>query len=266
MNRCDCHIHIISLSAQYPLAPSRDYTPPEATADAYRVLAGHLNLDRAVVIQPSVYGTDNSCTRDALLAANGRWRGIAVIRPDAKEAEIRSLHEAGFRGVRFNLLHAHQDDLECLESVARLIAPFNWHIEFAIRSDQLCEIADRLAALPVHVVVDHMARLPPNVTAADPMLKQVLELLKSGQLWIKLAGAYIVSKTGRPYDDLSALAQTLVNARPDRMVWGSNWPHPRRDLSTAENLELVQLVERWGFDPEVRDAIFIYNPARLYDF
>lgn len=189
-----------------------------------------------------------------------------MISPDAKATEIRALHEAGFRGVRFNLLHAHQDDLGNLEATARLIAPFGWHIEFAIKPEQLCKLADRLAALPVDVAVDHMARLPPDVAAADPMLTRILRLLDSGRLWIKLAGAYIVSKTGRPYEDLANLAQILLNARPDRMVWGSNWPHPRRHLTEAENVELVELVKRWGHDAATQDAIFVHNPAALYDF
>ncbi len=266
MNRCDCHIHVISLDARYPLAPTRDYTPHAAGADTYGALATRLGLDRAVVIQPSVYGTDNSCTRDAIVASNGRWRGIAAVESDASETDIRSLHDAGFRGVRFNLLHAHQDDLENLEAVAQRIAPFGWHIEFAIRPDRLCALADRLATLPVDVSVDHMARLPPCVVADDPQLAQVLALLRSGRLWIKLAGAYVVSQAGRPYDDLAALARTLVDARPDRVIWGSNWPHPRKNLGDAENFELVNLPQRWGFDVPTQDAIFVQNPARLYDF
>lgn len=267
MKRCDCHIHIISLRAEYPLASGRDYTPHEASVDEYRRIAKRLGLDRAVVIQPSIYGSDNACTREAILGSNAQWRGIAVVNADCNENEIRALHEAGFRGVRFNLLRAQQsNDLGRLESIGRLIAPFGWHIEFAIRPDHLCEIADRLTALPVHVAIDHMARLPPAVTSNSLTLKTTLKLLQSGKVWIKLSGVYIVSQAGRPYDDLSGLAKVLVDERSDRLVWGTNWPHPRRHLDETENVELLQVMERWGFDQSTRDAILVHNPARLYDF
>lgn len=231
--------------------------------DAYADLAERMGLKHAVIIQPSVYGADSRCTRDAIAASNGRWRGIAVIGRQVSQEDLEELHRGGFRGIRLNLLHGVHPQLDDLEALCASIAPLGWHLELAIQPQQVGELAARLVRLPVDFAIGHVARLP--LPHSDAVSQDVLRLLRSGKCWIKLSGAYLVSRESRPYNDVVSLAARLIEERADRMVWGSNWPHPRRVLSLAENIELLGLLDAWARDEKVKRRILQDNPARLYD-
>ena len=265
-NACDCHAHIFGPVEQYPLIPGRTYTPPPASIQAYQRMLSALGLDRAVIVQPSVYGTDNRCTYDAVAASGGRWRGIAVVSPGTNTHDLQRLHDAGFRGVRINLLFKGGLAMEILEQVARLIAPLGWHLQLLIDGRDLPELAPRLRRLPVHFVIDHMGHMPAQLGLAHPGFAALLALAREGNCWVKLSGAYRISAQPYPYEDVAPIAKALVEAAPERMVWGSDWPHPSFQGAMPVDATLLDLLASWVPESRTRQRILSTNPAQLYDF
>jgi len=265
-NACDCHAHIFGPVEQYPLIPGRTYTPPPASIQAYQRMLSALGLDRAVIVQPSVYGTDNRCTYDAVAASGGKWRGIAVVGPSTNTHELRRLHDEGFRGVRINLLFKGGLAMEILEQVARLIAPLGWHLQLLIDGRDLPELAPRLRRLPVHFVIDHMGHMPAKLGLAHPGFTALFALAREGNCWVKLSGAYRISAQPYPYEDVAPIAKALVEAAPERMVWGSDWPHPSFQGAMPVDATLLDLLASWVPESRTRQRILSTNPAQLYDF
>src|SRR5271157_1425147 len=261
----DCHLHIIGPPDQYPLVPNRSYTPVEAQVEDYRRVTAALRIDHAVIVQPSFYGTDNSSTRDAILASNGRWRGVAVIDPAVKESQLANLHEAGFRGVRINLLFKGGLAMEVLEQIARLIQPLGWHLQLLVDGRDLPELAPRVRKLPVTFVVDHMGHMPTSLGVQHPAFQTLLQLAREG-CWVKLSGPYRISAQPYPYDDVAPFARALVEAAPSRVVWGTDWPHPAVSVPIPRDGDLMDLVPIWIPDAETRRRVLVENPARLYGF
>lgn len=261
----DCHLHIVGPPAQYPHVPNRSYTPVEADVRDYRSVAVALRLDHAVVVQPSFYGTDNRCTCDAILASNGRWRGVAVIDPAIQESELINLHEAGFRGVRINLLFKGGLAMESLEQIACLIRPLGWHVQLLVDGRDLPELAPRLRKLPVPFVVDHMGHMPASVGVQHPGFQTLLQLARDG-CWVKLSGPYRISGQPQPYDDVVPFARALVESVPSRVVWGTDWPHPAVSVPIPRVGDLMDLLPIWIPDTETRHRVLVENPAELYGF
>ena len=265
-NACDCHAHIFGPPEQYPFTPQRSYTPPPASIQAYERMLSALGLDRAVIVQPSVYGTDNRCTFDAVIASGGRWRGIAVVGASTNMHELQRLHDAGFRGVRINLLFKGGGlAMEILEQVARLIEPLGWHVQLLIDGRDLPELAPRLRRLPVPFVIDHMGHMPVQLGLSHPAFKTLLALVREGNCWVKLSGAYRISAKPYPYEDVVPIAQSLVDAARERMVWGSDWPHPSFQGAMPVDAALLDLLANWVPEPQTRERILTTNPAELYD-
>jgi 2-pyrone-4,6-dicarboxylate lactonase len=266
-NACDAHAHIFGPVEKYPFVAGRSYTPPPASIQAYQRMLSALGLARAVIVQPSVYGTDNRCTYDAVAASGGRWRGIAVVDASTSANELQRLHDAGFRGVRINLLFKGGGlALETLEQVARLIAPLGWHVQLLIDGRDLPELAPRLIRLPVRFVIDHMGHMPVQLGLAHPGFKALLALAGKGNCWVKLSGAYRISAKSYPYEDVVPIAKALVEAAPQRMVWGSDWPHPSFEGTVPVDASLVDLLASWVPEARTRQRILNANPAELYDF
>src|SRR5208337_3330769 len=261
----DCHLHIIGPTTQYPLVPDRSWTPVESNPDRYRRVAAALRTEHAVIVQPSIYGTDNRCTRDAILASKGKWRGVAVVDPNIKESKLADMHEAGFRGVRINVLFKGGLAMEVLEQIARLIQPLGWHVQLLIDGRDLPELAPRLRKLPVPFVVDHMGHMPTSVGVQHPGFQTLLQLAREG-CWVKLSGPYRISGQPYPYDDVTPFARALVEAAPSRMVWGTDWPHPAVSVPIPRDGDLMDLVPIWIPDAETRRRVLVENPARLYGF
>jgi len=261
----DCHLHIIGLPEQYPHVPTRSYTPVEAHVEHYCKVTAALRLEHAVVVQPSFYGTDNRCTRDAILSSNGRWRGVAVVDPIISETELALLHEAGFRGVRINLLFKGGLAMESLEQIARLIQPLNWHVQLLVDGRDLPELAPRLRKLPVPFVVDHLGHMPTSVGMQHPGFETLLQLAREG-CWVKLSGPYRISGQPYPYDDVAPFARALIEVAPSRIVWGTDWPHPAVTVPIPRDGDLMDLVPIWIPDAETRRRVLVENPARLYGF
>jgi len=266
VNACDCHAHIIGPAGQYPFAADRSYTPGEAHRDAYQRMLSALGLGRAVIIQPSFYGTDNRCTYDAIAASRGKWHAIAVLGVDTPKQEVQRLHDAGFRGVRLNLIYKGGVSLDTLEPLAKLVAPFNWHLELLVDGRNLVELAPRLRRLPVQLEIDHIGRVPAHLGVQEPGFQTLLALLGEGNCWAKLSGAYLTSGGNFPFADVAPMAQALVKAAPERLVWGSDWPHQSCRTEVPYDAGLLDLLAVWAPDEKIRKRILVDNPAKLYDF
>jgi predicted TIM-barrel fold metal-dependent hydrolase len=258
---CDCHAHIYGSPDRYPYREDRRYTPVPAGLAEYRALLATLGVPRAVIVQPTIYH-DNQVTLDVLKASSGRWRGIAKLKPDVSTEELTRLDAAGFRGVR---LHT-RTGLADLEAIAAHIEPLGWHVQLHLDARDLPELAPRLVRLPVHVVIDHFARIDVRDGVDQPGFKALLTLMESGRCWVKLSAPFRLGDPVSPYAGVLPFARALVAARPDRLLWGSDWPHSSFDGVMPNMGVLLGLVGEWAPDQVTRDMILGSNPARLYDF
>ena len=265
-NACDCHHHIYD--ARYPAHPSASLLPGDALVPDYRAFQERIGNTRNVIVQPSTYGTDNRLLADALKAFGGTARGVAVVDADVSDDELRRLHAAGVRGVRFNLSFMVGITVEMMEPVARRIAPLGWHMQVNGSADRLLAARETLLRLPVPLVIDHLGQVPQPDGIAHPAYRLLSELLAQGRTWVKLSGPYISSKTGAPaYADAAAVARALIAAAPDRLVWGSDWPHPtKKPDDKPDDAHLVDLVSTWAGTDALRRKIFVDNPASLYGY
>ena len=262
----DCHLHIFGPYTRFPLQPNRSFTPPEALLADYERLMKALGIERCVVVQPSPFGTDNSCTEDAVERLGPIARGVAVLGPDVEEATLKRLDRVGFRGVRLNLLFKGGVPIEAMEPLAKRLAPYGWHIQLLLDARTLPDLAPRLRALPVDIVIDHMGYMPVSVGMNSPAVDTMRRLLGEGRTWVKLSGSYAVTVDGPPYADAAPLARTLLEAAPDRCVWGTDWPHPAAKGTMPDDSELLDLVPTWTTDAPLQKKLFRDNPAALYGF
>jgi predicted TIM-barrel fold metal-dependent hydrolase len=260
----DAHQHIFGPYARYPLARVRGYTPPEALVPAYRAMTEILGLQRYVIVQPSVFGTDNSCSLDAARElGRDHARVVAVIDDSFDAAALRALDARGVRGVRVNA--GADTPADMLDAIAGLIAPLRWHLQLAGPGQALPRLADQLLALPVPVVLDHMGAVSSAAGLEHPEFRALLRLLDGGA-WVKLCG-YTVSAAGPPFADLLAPARAMLAAAPDRCLWGSNWPHPTQaGLRPIDDGVMLDLLAEWCGDATSLRAVLVDNPARLYGF
>ncbi len=262
---CDSHVHVIGPTDRYPLHPGRGYTPAQASLADYETVRRALGLDRVVIVQPSVYGTDNRCTLDTVAQIGPqRCRGVVVVDEAATDAELARMNDVGIRGVRCNMVGGGAS-IELLETLAHRIAPLGWHVELYASAEALVAFAPRLARLPVDVVVDHMGAIPTAWGLAHPAVAALRGLLESGRGWVKLCG-YRSSSGGHPFDDVAPLAGLLVATAPQRCVWGTDWPHPVFDGPLPDAADLFQALQRWVPSRAHQRAILVDNPALLYGF
>ena len=279
---CDCHTHVFGPPAQFPFAPERSYTPGEASLDELLALQADLALDRVVIVQPSVYGTDNACTVDALRRLDGRGRGVAVIADDIPQAELEALHRAGIRGIRLNLatVGVHDPDIarRRLAAAASRVTPLNWHVQIYTTLVVIAALQDEMAALPVPLVIDHFGGAQAVPGPAQPGFAALLALVQAGKAYVKLSAPYRSSSQRPAYADVAALAAPLIAANPERMLWGSDWPHPGGGHKRGQSLDEIEpffpeddgrtlnLLAEWAPEPALRRRILVDNPALLYDF
>jgi 2-pyrone-4,6-dicarboxylate lactonase len=269
---CDCHAHICGPQATYGYIPERIYTPPDALMPAYRHLLATLGCARAVLVQPSFHGTDNRALLAAMREAGDAFRGVAVLADDASERDIEAMHAAGVRGARLNIVDVKTGKGELplaqIERLADRIKPFGWHIEFLMHVDEFPELDRMLARLPVDCVFGHLGYVRADRGVQVPGFQALLRLLRDGRAWVKLTGPYRISTGPLPHADTNAFAQALVAAAPNRLVWGSDWPHVKTDWSIPmpNDGDLADLLEDWVPDPVVRKRVLADNPASLYGF
>jgi predicted TIM-barrel fold metal-dependent hydrolase len=255
-------------AARFPFAADRAYTPPDSGIDDFERLQQRLGLSRAVFVQASCHGTDNAAMVDAIERGGGRYAGVAMIDETFGEAELGRLHDAGVRGTRFNFV-AHLGGAPELDVFWRLVdrvQPFGWHIVLHFDAADLPQYADLLDRMPCPYVIDHMARVPVTAGVEQEPFQQLLELMRDERCWVKISGAERLTADGPPpYDDVVPFARALIAAAPDRVLWGTDWPHPNvRHM--PDDGDLVDLVAEFAPDEALRTRILVRNPEMLYDF
>jgi 2-pyrone-4,6-dicarboxylate lactonase len=265
---CDAHCHIFGPAARFPYSDDRTYTPPDSGIDAFEHLQFRLGLSRAVFVQASCHGVDNSAMVDALVRGQGRYAGVAMIDESFTYSDIAKLHDAGVRGTRFNFV-AHlggAPELDVFWRIVDRVQPFGWHIVLHFDAKDLPHYADLLDAMPCAYVIDHMARVPVTKGVEQEPFQQLLELMRDERCWVKLSGAERLTADGPPpYDDVAPFARALIAAAPDRVLWGTDWPHPNvRHM--PDDGDLLDLLAAFAPDQSVRDRILVQNPETLYDF
>jgi D-galactarolactone isomerase len=261
---CDCH-HFI-YDSRYPVDRRGIPFPGDALVEDYRALQRRLGITRQVIVQPSTYGLDNRATLAALAVFGHDARGVVVVNDRVADAELRRMHQRGVRGIQFNFAPSGPTTTPMIEPLSRRISDLGWHIEVNAWAAVLPAILPILARAPSPVVLDHLGHIPEPEGAGDPLFAMVRKLIDNGRTWVKLAAPYDATKIGPPtYADSSALARAYVEAAPERVVWGTNWPHPGEDPKPDDAL-LFDLLLDWAPDEKVRHRILVENPAALYGF
>jgi predicted TIM-barrel fold metal-dependent hydrolase len=264
---CDCHHHIYD--GRFPIAPSATLKPGDAKVPDYRALQKRIGTTRSVVVQPSTYGTDNSCTLDGMAQLGAATtRGVAVVDTSVTDDELKRLHGLGIRGIRFNLIQAGATTVEMLEPLSKRVNDLGWHVQVHQTGDGIVKMEDVLQKVVSPIVFDHMGRIPKDVGSAHPAFAVISKLIDKGRTWVKISGAYMDTKVGPPtYADSTRLAQAFVKLAPQRMVWGSDWPHPtQKDDDKPNDAILADLLAEWAPDEATRNRILVDNPATVYGF
>ena len=263
---CDCHAHVIEPPEVLPYVANRAYTPPPASLAAYKSMHEVLGIERAVIVQPSVYGTDNSVTLKAIQEYGSECRGIAVVDETVMDRELEWMHESGMRGIRFNMIYSGGADLNLLERLADRIKALGWHVQLLINGAGLLEVETRLRKLPVPTVIDHMGHIDVSYGLEQRGFQALLWLVRDGISWVKLSGNYRLSRMRPRFEDVVPFARSLIEAAPDRMIWGTDWPHPAMTDFMPNDGDLLDALSAYAPEPDLRRAILTDNPARLYGF
>ncbi len=275
-NACDTHFHVFGPPEQFPFVSTHEYTPPAAPLEHYLKMAAVIGVERAVVVQPSVHGLDNSATLNAIAHSQGRFRGVGRIDDKTPRSELQRLHEGSIRGVRFNLLDWPRGNiaLDVFDRCVEHVAEFGWSVDLHIDTKNLLDQEKRIRALPTAVVIDHIARIKPPAGLGQPAFQLLLELLKQKQVWVKVSGADKICNTpvhsyfGLPFVEVIPFAQTVIAAAPDRVIWGTDWPHSNNFAPghTPNDGDLIDLLAAFAPDEKTRQTILVDNPAALYGF
>lgn len=260
----DCHMHLYD--DRIPAVPDAKLRPANASLDDYLELQMRLGIHRMVIVTPSTYGFDNRVMLDGLRRSNGAARGVAVVEAAITDAELLTLHEAGVRGVRFNLSFGGSR-LEDLERLASRVQEHGWHVQFVSPGASLIELKSRLANLPCNLVIDHMGQIAQPNGVHSEELQVLLRLLDTGKFWVKTSAAYNTSKAGPPlYQDFGEVATAVISHRADRVLWGSDWPHPTVQGVKPDDCEMLDLLSVWAPSEEDRHRILRDNAVSLYGF
>jgi predicted TIM-barrel fold metal-dependent hydrolase len=266
-NATDCHHHIYD--SRFPPDPTIHLRPGDALISDYRMLQKRLGTTRNVIVQPSTYGIDNRLLVESLQTFGLKTtRGVAVVNDSVTDAELKRLHDVGVRGIRFNLAQGGGATWEMLLPLGKRFADMGWHAQVNAPGDDVWAHKDILSRVPCQMVFDHLARLPLPAGTQHPAFAFIVDLMQKRKAWVKLSGAYIISKDGPPrYADNSAVAKAYVKAAPERVVWGSDWPHPTAPGSEKPNdAVLLDLLAEWAPNARIRNRILMDNPAKLYQF
>ena len=279
---CDCHVHVFGDPRRFPLSPDRAYTPPPAPVSELRRQLRRLHMDRVVIVSPSVYGTDNECALDAIRQLGGRARGIANIARESSDAELDRLRRGGIRGLRLNFETQGVFDpkvaIERFRLASTRAAGLGWHLQINTRLSIVEALENEIAGGPAIVVFDHFAQAEAARGVDQPGFAALVRLLTSGRAYVKVSAPYRISMRSPDYADVVPLAQALIAANHERVLWGSDWPHPdaaRRPGRTAtdvapplsvDDARVLAQLTIWAPDAATRRSILVENPARLYGF
>jgi predicted TIM-barrel fold metal-dependent hydrolase len=268
---CDTHAHIMGPKASIAYSPARIYTPPDCLLSDYLHMLDTLGVERAVLVQPSVYGTDNTVMLEAMKTASGRLRGVAVVEEDISETDLKALNDAGVRGVRVNIVDVKERKpgtlpMAALTKLALRIAPLGWHMEFLMHADEFPDLDRAFADFPVEIVLGHLGYLTIGKAPDDPGFQALLRLMKTGRAWVKLTGPYRITGAPLPYGDTAPFANALLEANRERVLWGTDWPHVMLKGKMPNDGHLTDVLFDWIPDASVREQVLTRNPAKLYGF
>ncbi|TFY97292.1 amidohydrolase family protein [Ramlibacter rhizophilus] len=265
---CDCHIHVYD--SRYPAAPGAALQPPDASVADYAQIQARMGTSRAVLVTPSTYGTDNAPMLGGLAQLGAQGRGVAVIDGHESDEELERLQVAGVRGARVNLSLGPALAPQAIARIADRIAAWGWHLQLLMPTAQLPQLAPLLRRLPVELVFDHFARITPEQAPGHPAHALAMDLLSDGKAWIKLSGGYLVSPLRSVEDPgLDALARSFLDVAPNRVVWGSDWPHATASAGhqpMPDDARQIERLAQWAGDAATLHAVLVDNPQRLYDF
>ena len=271
----DAHCHVFGPGAQFPFAPERKYTPCDASKDQLFALRDHLGFDKNVIVQATCHGSDNRALVDALKHSNNRARGVATVKRDVLDSELQAMHAAGVRGTRFNFVKRLADftPREVLLEIANRIAPLGWHVVVYFEAQDLPELYDFFTALPTTVVVDHMGRPDVGKPVDGPEFELFVKMMREhSNIWSKVSCPERLSLSGPPalagqqhaYQDVVPFAKHLVETFPDRVLWGTDWPHPNLKDHMPDDGLLVDYIPQIATTPELQQKLLVDNPTRLY--
>jgi predicted TIM-barrel fold metal-dependent hydrolase len=279
---CDTHTHVFGDPQRFPFAPARAYTPEQASIAEMRAMHSALHTERVVIVHPSVYGTDNSCTLDGMKQLGSIVRGIAVIDEKTPESALDEMDRAGMRGIRVNLETTGQSDPAVArqrfqEAVDRIKRRSKWHIQVYTRLSVIEAIKDQVTAAPMPIVFDHFGGAQAALGVSQPGFDTLLNLVRSGKAYVKISAPYRSSTKPPDYADVAPLAKALIGANTQRILWGSDWPHPASPVAHRPVTEVTPLwqvddgrifnqLPLWAPDEKVRKTILVENPAKLYGF
>lgn len=263
---CDSHCHIFGPFDRFPLPDNRSFTPNETPETALRRMHDQIGIARAVIVQSQGHGFDHAPLLDALQTGAGRYRGVALVRPDTSDETLRSYDAAGICGARFSFMpHLGNPDLDTVRATIARVAPLGWHIAIHVSGRGLLDMAPFIRTIPLPVVIDHMARPDISEGLDGPVTQTLLGLLETGRVHVKISGGERLSRTHAPYDDVEPLMRRLVRAAPERVLWGTDWPHVNLHGPMPDDGDLVDLLGRVASAPE-RHRILVENPARFFGF
>lgn len=269
-NACDTHAHICGPIERHPYSGRRVYTPPDALLEDYRHMLETLGVERAVLVQPSVYGTDNTVMLNAMAEfGKGRCRGVAVVDDGIADADLKRLHEAGVRGVRINVVDVAVGKgvipMAPLTRLAERVQPYGWHVEFLMHADEFPDLDLEFADFPADIVLGHLGYMKTDKGLQDPGYQSMLRLVRRGKCWVKLTGPYRISTQALPHGDTVPYAQALLDANPERVLWGTDWPHVMVKGAMPNDGDLTDLLLDW-VPKDLREQVLVRNPAKLYGF
>jgi predicted TIM-barrel fold metal-dependent hydrolase len=264
---CDCHHHIYD-AARFPPVQRGGEIVPNARVEEFRRLQKRIGTTRNVVVTPRAYVTDNRVTLDAIARLGANARGVAVIHPTVTDADLKMLTDGGIRGIRFSISDPRNasTSVEMIEPLSKRVNALGWHVQINMTADQIVAAEDLWNRLPSAIVYDHMGHVPQPAGPSHPVFNVIRRLVDKGRTWVKLSVTYDNTKDGPPgYADVTRVAQAYVKAAPERMVWGSNWPHPN-ETNKPDDAALFDLLAKWAPDEAARKRILVDNPAVLYGF
>lgn len=267
----DCHAHIFGPESKYAFSPARGYTPPDASLQSFLALHRTLgNIERAVLTQPSVYGTDNSCMLDAVEKSGGKFLAVVAVDADVSDKELENLHLRGARGARVNIVDKGGnpfDDMGAVRKFTDRIKDLGWHLEVLIHVHDFEDLRATFNALPVDVSVGHLGYMRTDNGVDHPGFREFLDLLRDGNTWVKLSGSYrITTLESTPYHDVTPIARALIEANEDRIIWGTDWPHPFLKGNMPNDGALTDQLADWAPEETLRKKILVDNAERLYGF
>ena len=265
---CDAHCHVFGPRDVFPYAPTRKYTPPDAPKEKLRELHGILGVQRAVIVQASCHGTDNTAMLDAIASSNGAYRGVCNASNSFTDADFEHLHAGGIRGVRFNFVKhlGGAPDLDNMKKVVARVRELGWHLVIHVDAGDLVEFEQLFASFDIPKIIDHMGRVPTSDGINQKPFRILLRFMERDDFWVKVCGSERISQAGPPFYDAVPYAMALIDVAPDRILWGTDWPHPNIKKFMPNDGDLVDLVPLFARDAQLQQKLLVDNPQRLYGF